>query len=630
MKRIGLLLFLALTCAPALWGATRYTNVVSGLFSAGATWAGGVAPSGDGDSFYITNNTTVWYDVDPVLANGWAASAIVGTLAYTNGANGGAKVTLPMNGALSGSGDFLIGTSSDPITNLADAMPPLLMTWKSGNITMTKTGGLMWYGATNSFVDYITNTTSVTANNTNLWFASNVSNVASNDVVYVDAQTVQGQGGSVHVVYSVETNRITLCSVITGNAAVVTNTWYGVVMGTTLAAIKTNGAMVCKLSRPVVYLQPAKITSTGAISASNTNTINGVRFTNLGRGALDARNGCTITSCVGNNSNSGGISYQGTGHTINSCVGNNNNGGISHLGTGHTIMSCVGNNNIGGISYLGTGHTIMSCVGNNSFTGISYQGFGHTIISCVGNNNSGAISYQGFGHTITSCVGNNNGYGGIAYYGTGVTITSCVGNNNSYGGISYYGSQTVVNCFSTNTATYGIAYLPTESTFLCDSSVVVGYYLASGNRAPYDVSVINETNWTSDAGLVVLSNLPATMFSSQVFVHTPSATSLTNKPVSHFQNIFVKPSFTQPISLWLFLTNKIGWSYQAVRAGAKPLSPTYISGTTGWTNIILNITNSVAASAQWRLWVTSYSTNDMYSGWSWFTIPTEASSTFIQ
>jgi hypothetical protein len=103
--------------------------------------------------------------------------------------------------------------------------------------------------------------------------------------------------------------------------------------------------------------------------------------------------------------------------------------------------------------------------------------------------------------------------------------------------------------------------------------------------------------------------------------------------VSHFQPVFVKPSFTQPVSIWLYLTNNVGWSYQVVRSHGKPLTPTYVTGTTGWTNIVERITNSVPASAQYRVWVTSYSTNltgIAASGWSWVHVPTESSATFMQ
>jgi len=145
------------------------------------------------------------------------------------------------------------------------------------------------------------------------------------------------------------------------------------------------------------------------------------------------------------------------------------------------------------------------------------------------------------------------------------------------------------------------------------------------------VCIINETNWLCEAGYVILSNSPATTFSTGVLVHTPVSASITNQPISHFQTVLVKPSFTQRVSLWLYLTNNIGWSYQAVRGGGKPVFPTYASGTTGWTNIFLSITNPVPMSANWKVWVTSYSTNALAPGWSWMSVQDAATShTFMQ
>ena len=77
---IALILMVALVVNGA-----SYTNTVSGKFSAGSTWAGGVAPSLGGDSWFITNNTTVIYDVDNSATVGWGQCSNAGTLYMSNG-----------------------------------------------------------------------------------------------------------------------------------------------------------------------------------------------------------------------------------------------------------------------------------------------------------------------------------------------------------------------------------------------------------------------------------------------------------------------------------------------------------------------------------------------------------------
>ena len=179
--RLFLLFSLLLTSVSNLF-ATAYTSTQSGLFSAGSTWVGGTAPSADGDTWTIAAGHTVFYDYNnSAQANGWGASAVTGTLWMTNGC------FLAMNGNISGAGSWFIGTNTAALGFSNFNLPMIQMRWKSGSCTMSTTGAIQWNAITNTYTDYITNTTSLSGSGdyTNLFFANTVSGVASNDVVYI-------------------------------------------------------------------------------------------------------------------------------------------------------------------------------------------------------------------------------------------------------------------------------------------------------------------------------------------------------------------------------------------------------------------------------------------------------------
>jgi len=94
------------------------TSNTTGLWSAGGTWVGGVAPV-DGDSFVIATGHTVTFDVDQSgFATGMVAGTITGTLALTTTAG---TYYLKMDGVsghnIGGAGSFLFGSSGSPIAN---------------------------------------------------------------------------------------------------------------------------------------------------------------------------------------------------------------------------------------------------------------------------------------------------------------------------------------------------------------------------------------------------------------------------------------------------------------------------------------------------------------------------------
>ena len=600
-------------------GSTSY-----GLFSAGTSWIGGVAPSTDGDFWTINGAVTIIYDVDnSAHANGWG-----GNTTSTGCTNNGTLVMsnaypcyMKMNGSLYGSNtaSWFVGSAAAPITNSTTNTETCIVEFKAGSCAMPGTNTIQFYGTTNMWSDYLYNATASNANigSTNLFFTNTVVGVASNDVIYLSNPAIRGQGGNTHIVYGVWSNCIVLNATAGTNQPIgLTNTWSGESFAGVVSVNNRTNAMVCKLTRPIVIYQRTKITSTSVFTAGKTNTFIGVRFTNCGQGPINNCNGSTITSCVGNNNSNGGIAYNCNGITITSCVGNNNTyGGIANTCNGSTITSCVGNNNAnGGIAITCNVITITSCVGNNNANGgIANTCNGSTITSCVGNNNSnGGIAYNCNGITITSCVGNNNYNGGIANNCNGSTITSCVGNNNTFGGIAYTcNGSTITSCTNNTIPAYyrnGMLTIFGGNDLSISPSILSTY-----SFRPFDTTCINSTNFSSVGGTAFIEGTN----SIQYYVTN------VNNPIPAFVSVSPKRSISPTV--WLWLTNNISFQVGYAATGAYPTALTTYSNSVapGWTNFSVAIPNGLTLQATYpqTLWVICTSQNQ--NGLARITIPTE-------
>ena len=571
----------------------------SGLFSAGTSWIGGVAPSADGDFWTIKGAVTIIYDVDnSAHANGWG-----GNTTSTGCTNNGTLVMsnaypcyMKMNGSLYGSNtaSWLVGSAEAPITNSTTNTETCIVEFKAGSCTMPGTNTIQFYGTTNMWSDYIYNSTESNApiGSTNLFFTNNVVGVASNDIIYISSPATQGQAGNTHVVYGVWSNCIVLNATAGTNLPVgVTNTWSGESFSGVISTKARTNAMVCKLSRPIVVYQRTKISATSIFTAGRSNYWQGVRLTDCGQGPISVI-GSTIISCVGNNNSSGGIATSCTGVTIISCTENNNSsGGIVNNCTGVTITSCIGNNNInGGIAYSCTGVTITSCVGNN--------------------NSIGGIVNNCTGVTITSCIGNNNSIGGIAYSCTGSTIISCIGNNNSNGGIANAcAGTTIISCTNNTIPAY---YRCGMCAVYKGNDFSVSPY-AVGSYRPLDTVSLNGTNFVSYGGAACIEGTN----SIQYYVTN------VNNPITAF--VSVAPKLSISPTVWLWLTNNISFQVGVAATGAYPTSLTTYSNSVapGWTNFSIAIPNGLTLQAPYpqTLWIIC--TSQSQNGLARITIPTE-------
>ncbi|HUT44861.1 MAG TPA: hypothetical protein VMX36_01200, partial [Sedimentisphaerales bacterium] len=104
---IKTILIIFLLASPS-WAA-MITSTTNGLFSAGATWVGGVAPA-DLDGFTVAAGHTVTFDMDQTAWAGMAASTINATGTLIASTTAGAYV-LKMNADLTVTGTFQAGTS---------------------------------------------------------------------------------------------------------------------------------------------------------------------------------------------------------------------------------------------------------------------------------------------------------------------------------------------------------------------------------------------------------------------------------------------------------------------------------------------------------------------------------------
>jgi hypothetical protein len=96
-----------------------YTSAQSGYWSDPATWGGSGVPA-DGDTVTISAGHTVIFNVDQSsFATGLAGLTINGTLKIPSKAEDSSMpnfVCLKVNANIAGSGSFLIGSSTYPIT----------------------------------------------------------------------------------------------------------------------------------------------------------------------------------------------------------------------------------------------------------------------------------------------------------------------------------------------------------------------------------------------------------------------------------------------------------------------------------------------------------------------------------
>ena len=577
MKKIRTFLLFLTFSIPAFGAA--YTNTASGLFSAGATWVGGVAPSASGDTWMIVSNTVVTYDVNNSGTTGWGACVITngGELRMTNST----YCWLLMNGTLSGAGKWTIGSLSSPISFTSSNTPAVIVQFTNNTqCTMLGTNKMGWYGD----YSHVTNTSlaaTLSSGGTSITVSNMPANIGSNDIVFVGSSNIVGQAGEYYLVGSVTGNTITFASAPL--IGIQTNTLWGSVLRTTASATRGTNSCVSFLSCPVVVMESVQSTA-AMITLSATNVLSGIRFQNINKGVCTSAscNGWTVSNCTINN-----CSYGGLGNNI--C-------------NGWTVSNCTINNcNYGGLGTTScNGWTVSNCTINNcSYGGLSSSCNGWTVSNCTINNcSSGGLGYNTCnGWTVSNCTVNNCSSGGLGTTSSGWTVSNCTINNCSSGGLGTTSCTgwTVSNCTINNSSPIFV---------LCWNNVMYGT-ASSGDTIPTALvnmpNVFNWTNWTyAPYGTATLTNNIVTY-------------NITNSTIGSYFCLDVRGGCSRSVTVSLALTNNVVYGlYYGVVTPTVPTATTTVSASTlgSWTNQVLSYSNTGPTPVQTMVYISAAATNN--------------------
>jgi len=497
MKTLFTIVLLLTSSGLAL--ATAFTSTQSGLFSAGTTWVGGVAPAASGDTFNIAAGHVVTYDVND-RTKAWGVSTNNGELRFTNGI----PCSLKMAGNLSGLGVW----SALNIDFTASNTPAAVVEFTNGaQCTMTGTNNIQWTGVTNHQGFAVT--TAVALANTNCVTVNSLpSGIRTNDVMAVVNAGSASQNSTFYVVSAITNNTVYFkTNTLFGSE---TNEYPGIAFTSTIPSLYPTNCAVTFLSCPIAIRQTVQA-AISVFTASQTNTLTGVMVNNTGLGVFNSCRGLNLYGCSANGNNSGGFA-------CNSC-------------TVGTITGCSANgNNVGGFacSYCTVG-TITGCSAN-------------------GNNSGGFACYSCTVGTITGCYANGNNSGGFACNSCTVgTITGCSANGNSSGGFAYNSCTvgTITGCVNSDSEALIISCF--GCLFVNTSSVGDTFSWPAGFQSlPYQYDT---KTWIFNTGSVRLTN--------NIYSFTFTST---NWPIYLTENIGLNAKATKTVSVNVLLTNGVSYA----------------------------------------------------------------------
>jgi hypothetical protein len=610
---VKLITFILMVAVSAFGAAYQTTN--SGLFSDGATWTGGTAPSSSGDTWRINAGHDLTYDYNnSAHADGWGVSTNNGTLRMV----GDCHIKMNGNIVATNTGLWLIGTNGVPIVSGTN-IDTVRIEFKTGSYTVNNTNGILWYGDTNIFVNYCSNYLAI--GDTNIYFTNAVVGVQSNDVLWIAEPAKRGTGGTYHTVWGVFTNCIVLNN---AHQFYATNTWPGIAFGGAIGTSTRTNTYVLKLSRSISCFQPVKITGTSIImGTTKTNVYEGVRVTNSGRGLINAGDYSAFSYCSAQNLTSALIFY-GIGSTIKwSDVTGTSGGGIINNGSYVTVENCHGGENIGG-SILGTSFnsTATNCTAVNCNEGaIIYAGSFNNAIDCLARWSLNGFSQLGSCHIIKGSK-YIEGHTGLNYAGTQIYIENCQAFDVGYGAIANGAiGLVVVNCSVTKTNSNsgsGLVSCNIAEVYGNPISVKMESDGTSASHGRYLTASVNGTNWLTANGNAFLTNGIITHAWGGVTPKIPAVNASTAWVQAN-----TRSTLRPVVSLWL--TNGVSYMVEATQnRSALFYSPTlYTNASMGWTNITVTMTNTFGVTTPYRIFVNCdlYATNNV--GYSKITIPAD-------
>ena len=539
MKKIYFLFCLVYLICFSVFSAA-YTNTTSGLFSSGATWIGGVAPSSTLDSWAVATNTTLIYDVNNRSTAGWGPITVNGSLLMTNDC----CIVLASNMSLYGT--WTIGSYTNPIVMSSTNTPTVVIEFTNlAQCTIYRNSAINWYGSTNYIWNTYLSTTALLG--TNVFTVSNMPPSS-----FVGEVIGTGRSGTVGV-YS----QYFMISSITGNQITVqsvpdyrTNYYPGITIQTTNNTLLPVGSCLSFLAQPIEMVETVKRGSGSAFGlyGGNSNYIQGVLSQNATRsislsanlilnystaviGNLGYQNanclmtndlafGCVcgldnngqsgliLKNCVINNCSSGGAVGNCGGRFYNCTVNNTSNGGL--VGTVSSVSGSIFVDNIfnyctayaavnGGDTYYFTNNILTGCSGGLCLNSYYSTFVSNTIYSGVnGGLIVGATRCIFLYNTAVNCSGGglvagNSSYNNNAIYG-GNIISNCVNGGilNSGGSVYTHGSvftnNLIINClngallYNSGTGNASDGCTVNNNTFINCTNGVLAYNLSDANR----------------------------------------------------------------------------------------------------------------------------------------------------
>lgn len=554
-----LLLFILAIILPKAVLAGAFTSTGNGLFSAGGTWVGGVAPSAAGDTWTIAAGHAVVYDMDNSGGAGWGASVVTGNLVMTNT---GSQAFLKMQGHLSGAGNWRIGSSNTPIAYVSTNLPGVVIEFTgAAQCTMAGTNNLGWYGDSSHMA---TTYLSVAATNgaASITVSNVPPNVTTNDVIWVGNSNTVGQAAAeYYVVGSVSGSTISFLPAPLGTA---TNHWPGIAFRTATSSARPAGTAVAFLSQSIVVRETTQRT-VQTVTASQSNTMTGVLCQNLGNGLARNCSNWTVYSNTVNNCANGGLAnyncanWTAYSNTVNNC----SNGGLAYNCSNWTAYSNTVNNCVyGGLAYYNcTNWTVYSNTVNNcSYGGLAYNCANWTVYS----------------NTVTNCSS-----GGLAYYCSNV--------------IAY--SNTLSNTSPLVVTSVDCVLQSNSIGFTTDTHVGVGY--------GFNIIKFDNTYWLGPWGGVVSTNALGLPLQKHNIT-----TAGTNAFVGAWHPVSIRPGGSRIVNVWAYQTNNVAYYGAVIPVGGNIASPSQLTmiatnaPSGGWTNLVFTITNpDTNAPLNGRVWV---------------------------
>lgn len=478
VKRLLLLLLL-----PVLAQAAIRTNNASGLFTDGAIWVGGTAPNASNDAFFITAGTTVEYDAYNTNYT-FGASTINGSLIITNQTR---PVWFEFNSTIAGTGTWNIGSASLPIlsssTNVETVVIRALTT---SGITMTKSGGINWYGEDRNIAGRTWTTISGFADvGTNKLVLVDDLQLRTNDLIAVApyiatnaSATLPASTNAWFVVqsYDAPTKTVTLGA----NTNFLGVRYSGFNAAGTIPSLRSNTLCgVVLLSRSIVACS-APVGGVSLITGSDNGVMTGVAVSS-NTFLVYNRSGWTFNSCT--SAGKAIVSYANTASTVNNCAGSPVLNGLVYQGfvtvndsatvygdqfysgssvatsTGTTLNNCAGFGLLYGLVNVGHNASIFNSIVRNGYFGGLFQ----NSFACYASNS--VVDDVQFGSLVAQC-GNvlvencivlrargfaGNGPGAFSYLSADCTVRNCSASNvtaSTAGSLVYQCSRTVAeNCF---------------------------------------------------------------------------------------------------------------------------------------------------------------------------------------